>query len=476
MTATKPTDTHVQYDAMRTTWKLCRDVVVGQRAVHKAGRAYLPELGGQTQAEYDAYKMRALFMNATGRTVEGLVGLVFRKDPVLGKLFTQAPFKDYAQDIDMAGTSLAGFAQKCVTDAIVVARCGVLVDHPAPPAPPKKGAKITIEQSRSLGMRPYLTHYRAEDILNWRFARIDNQVRLSQVFLQEEDETDTKGTKKQIRELSLDGGVYVQRIWRQGSGRKVGWVASPDIVPKMDGKPITVIPFWLIQPMEGRGDVQDPPIEDLAHVNIAHYRNSADLENGAHVAGLPTPWVSGVTDTKNFPVLHLGSGSFLTLPPNASAGFLQCGGEGFATIENAMDRKEQSMAALGARMLAPEKREAEAADTMAHKRSGENSVLAACAGSCSRSLTQALQFMALWAGADPKDATIELNKDYFDVQLTAEQINALVASWQKGAISKKTMFHNFKQGELVPENVSFEEEEERIASAAPQVIDDADDQ
>jgi hypothetical protein len=49
--------------------------------------------------------------------------------------------------------------------------------------------------------------------------------------------------------------------------------------------------------------------------------NSADLENGAHVSGLPTPYITGIDEKTT---INLGTGTILTIPEaNSKVGFLQ---------------------------------------------------------------------------------------------------------------------------------------------------------
>ena len=39
-----------------------------------------------------------------------------------------------------------------------------------------------------------------------------------------------------------------------------------------------------------------------------------------------------------------------------------------------------------------------------------------------------------------------------------------------GAISDETLFYNFKVGEIVEENVTFEDEQSRIANQPPKIL------
>ncbi|MCF0055523.1 DUF4055 domain-containing protein [Dyadobacter sp. CY356] len=452
----QPDDKHSEYKEFEPVWKLCRDASTGQRAIHKGGVAYLPKLEDQTTIQYEAYKRRALFYNATGRTVEGMKGLVFRKKPVL---VVPKAMEPWLEDVTMTGISFIGVAKKNTEEVIKVGRYGLLVDYPQSPNI-DQGIKLTINDAALLDIRPYIAPYTTECILNWRNARVGSKTVLMDVFLYEAIEGDKKD-EYQIRQLTLENGFYEQVIWKKGEN---GW-SSVRVTPLKFGETMKWIPFWFSAAEESDGSIQNSPIEDLAYVNISHYQNSADLENGAHVSGLPTPYITGLDATEN-PKLALGTGTAWILPENATAGFVQVGSEGFASLEKLMDRKENMLAALGARMIAPEKKAAEAAETAGIRRGGENSVLADIAGTVEMSLQQALQLMAEWGGLQG-EVRFELNKDFLPMNMDANALNALVKAWQSGAISEETFFDTIKAGELVDQTLTFEDEQERKEASAP---------
>ena len=79
-----PVDTpSTEYTMRLPDWNLCRIVKAGRRAVVDAGEIYLDRLDGNTDDQYKAFQRRAGWYDATSRTLEGLGGMVFRKDPVL---------------------------------------------------------------------------------------------------------------------------------------------------------------------------------------------------------------------------------------------------------------------------------------------------------------------------------------------------------------------------------------------------------
>src|SRR5262245_59779908 len=50
----------------------------------------------------------------------------------------------------------------------------------------------------------------------------------------------------------------------------------------------------------------------------------------------------------------------------------------------------------------------------------------------------------------PEKIHYELNADFDTSLMDAEDVQALVAAWQMGAISRDTLLHNFRQGEILP--------------------------
>jgi hypothetical protein len=53
--------------------------------------------------------------------------------------------------------------------------------------------------------------------------------------------------------------------------------------------------------------------------------------------------------------------------------------------------------------------------------------------------------------------------------MTAQELTAVVKAWQAGAISRDTMLHLFRKGEVVPEGRTEEEEEELIEGEGAEV-------
>src|SRR5512137_2807289 len=90
--------THPDYDAALPAWLRARDVLAGEDAVKGGGEKYLPRLDSQSEEEFANYVKRASFFNATARTAEAYLGLVFRRPP-----FVKVPASDTSSAKAMEG-------------------------------------------------------------------------------------------------------------------------------------------------------------------------------------------------------------------------------------------------------------------------------------------------------------------------------------------------------------------------------------
>ncbi len=198
-------------------------------------------------------------------------------------------------------------------------------------------------------------------------------------------------------------------------------------------------------------------------MNLDHYRLDADFKHGLHFTALPTAWVSGFDKTAS---LRIGSSqAWVSETPGANAGFLEFKGQGLETFERAMDRDERLMAVLGSRMLEDVKKVGETATAIELRQSGEYSILGNVAASVSESLTQLLRWVYWWNSTEelPDDVTNEqvlmtLTSDFSTKGLASQDVQAIVAAWQAGAISQDTMHELFRRGEVLPEGRTNPEE------------------
>lgn len=439
-------------------WKFCRDAVSGQDAVKRAGEAYLPKPAGMDKDEYEAYKSRAEWFNATGRTLEGLHGMMFRKPPDIA---IDDALSQLLENVDGEGTAFEHFANDVTWDCAITGFGGVLVG-----APYSEGvSRLAAEEG---GLLPYMTFYNAERIINRHFATIGRRRTLDLVVLAETEEVKTApytyDTRIRHRVCELDAdGYYMQTVYDENEA------VLSQVYPLKYGQRMHYIPFFFMP----NNKPYTPMMKSIADVNMAWYRKSADIENGAHWTGVPTPYSIGYVPEAKVDeaghevaaeVMKLGGSNFLYFPEGCSVGFLEFAGAGLARLAEMMKADEDRMAILGARIISAERNGVEAAETARIHRAGENSVLATFAREMSSGLTSALREYIEWCtGKDAADDVhIAINTDYDAAGMSSGELTALVSCWQAGGISKRVLFQNMKQGELIEDALTFDDMQEEI--------------
>lgn len=439
---------------MFDTWRKCRDVIAGEKAVKLQGVRYLPKIDpGQKDATYQMYLKRASFYNGTARTRDALLGMTFHRDAVFN---IPGQMEDQLHDITCSGVPANDFAASVLDEVICVGRAGILIDMQTDP----------VEQSER---RPYWVLYKAEDIINWRIARVGGKYITTLVILHETEEAaDPKDPYiqqciDQWRVLELKNGAYVVTVFRKEKkdGKDDFVVYEGPMIPLRRGEPLAAIPFVPLNALTATWDLVKPPMLDLVEVNLSHYLTSADHEWGAHMVGIPTPWGVGFPKAWENKPIPLGPGAVWQLNgPHAQAGMLEFKGEGLGALEKLMDRKEGQMAVLGSRILEQIPQEAETAEAVRARNSASHASLRTMVNTVSAALTRALNIHAFWIGLDVKsgDVSVELNKEFFELTLAPDDIRAEVLRWQSGGSSFQTFYALMERAGRTTPGVTVEEE------------------
>ena len=240
------------------------------------------------------------------------------------------------------------------------------------------------------------------------------------------------------------------------------------------GKPLTCIPFVFHGPYHSRPEVVKSPIEDIVAANLDHYRLNTDYKHGMHFTALPTAFVTGFDKNAQ---LRIGSSiAWVTDTVGATASYLEFKGDGLMTFERALDRVERLLTVLGSRLLESQKRVSESAEALSIRQAGESSIIGSISVSVTASMNEVLRWIYWWHSNEscltditPQHLFYELNSDFESSLLSAAEIQALVNAWQSGAISRDTLLHNFRAGEILPPARTNDQEIDLIKNDPPPI-------
>lgn len=440
-------------------YALIKDCIEGQEAVKSKGDVYLPRpdptnCTEANLARYEAYKRRAVFYNVIARTLSGMTGLVFQQEP---DMIMPDDMQVMKVNMDGAGVGAVQQMRRAFKSVLAFGRAGVLTDFP--PANPD-GSGFTRQQVMDGSVQPTITLYMPWQIINWRQEYRDGKVVLTNVVICEQIPGVTDGFQQDYtpvwRQLYLDNdGNCRQSMWINTGDKNAKdtyggalYVKHTDtLMLDSKGSPLGFIPFTFVGSETNSPDIDPAPMYDLAVLNIAHYRNSADYEESCFVTGQPTVWASGLTEAWIKDVLggevRLGSYGGIPLPPNAAVGMIQTNPN--TQPFEAMKLKESQMVAIGARLIrdqgSVERREVEVKNEAA----SEASLIVTVAQNIEAAYRKALEWAGLFYGHSSDAITLTLSYNFIYSQMTYQERQTLMNEWLAGSISFTEMRTNLKQ-------------------------------
>lgn len=427
-------------------YSLIRDVLSGEVAIKKADSKYLPFPNGkdaqspEDKARYRRYKTRAVFYGVTKRTIAGLIGQVFKKPAEITVPDSMQKIIDNASG---SGVSLSHMSKKAESYALAYGRCGVFVDYP------ETNGEATVAELEAGNIRPTVSVYSPMEIYNWRVDDIGAEevltlVVLAESYTYEDDGFEMKkGGRFRVLMLTPDG--FEMQVWEQPQPNqwdgirtlKGNYQLSKVVRPTgPDGDRIKKIPFWFVGSENNDSNPDNPPMYDLASLNVAHYRNSADYEETINVIGQPTVFLEGFTKEwiKNElgGEVTLGVAGGIAGPANSDVKILQVSPN--TLVKEAMDMKERQMVALGAKLVEQTTVQRTAFEA-GLEASSENSTLGNITNNVSEIFTKALEFCAYYMNVEDSQILFKLNTDFDLAAATPEERAQVISEWQKGAIT-----------------------------------------
>ncbi|PHM22227.1 DUF4055 domain-containing protein [Xenorhabdus ehlersii] len=450
---------HPAYTEFLLEWNMIGDCVDGERVVKSRKEKYLPHPADKKAKDdphnerYKKYILRASFINATGRTLSGLLGIAFNK-PV--KIDIAGGVEYLETDIDGEGQPLTQMIRDSLSQVLQRGRAGLLTDF--------SGAGVQSEANKG---RPYIRLFTAKQIINWRVTH----GKTSLVVVHYKEPRDADDFELQMVdhwiELRLIDGIAYSRRWRRYNDLTIGeWVELKDA----SGNPLTELPWSWIGAANNDHTPDAPPLADIAYVNIKHYQAEADIAESAHTVGQPMVALTGLDDNwadKYFSGgFTVGSRSGVLLPKGGDMKFAQPEERNIQIT--VAERREKQMAMLGAKLI-ERGTSARTATQAQNEAQTDNSILSLCAGNVEQAFNRALQFCIQFAGTG--EAAIELNKTYEIAQLDSASISVLLSAVQSGEMRKVDFTRYLQSINIVPQDEKPEDIEDQLRNKEPEMLE-----
>lgn len=429
------------------------------------------------------WRRRAVFAAVAGRTSQGLVGLVYQKNPS-----TDLPSGlDYLEkNADGAGVSIYQQSKETVKELIETGICGLWVDFPS------SDGNISRADMASGKAFATITKFEPEQIWNWRTKQVGSQVKLELVVIKTtEEQVGEDGYSVEIVDCFLemflgstdpearpDEMVYQVRKWKKAEGSGKYEVVDEYLPRKGDGSTWEEIPFMFVGSQSNTWRVDQPPMYALVELNIAHYNNSAIYEDSVFTVGQVQPWMSGLQleDALAWEKEghYVGSGRLMGTPSGERLEFAQP--EPNSLAREAMRDKMEIMVGLGALFIQPGTVAKTATQSEGEQRV-DHSVLSLIASNTSDAYTQAIRWCGVFMNvAVPETMEYQVNQDFVDPNATAQDLQAVIAGFLQNAFPMEDYMIWMKRNGYFKEDKTIDELQEELGSNEPLDLEDDDEE
>lgn len=431
--------------AMMADWKVMASVTRGTNFIRDCSEEYLPKEPREDEDAYETRVERSVLSPYTSRLIETAAGAMLRK-PI--QIEGDPYWLELSENIDGIGSNINEYARRALVSSLTYGHSLILVDYPA-----ASGAK-NLREERAEGRRPYFCHVEAPQIWGWRQADYTQPGSpLTQIRIHEYT----------TRPLNEFGEEQVEQMRVIYPGRYDLYTLGEDVVEfsQSGGFSLDEIPVVPIY-SNRRGMLRSqPPLLDIANLNITHYQRQADLIHALHVAAMPTLVLEGWDDTTGTATMDVNYA--IAMQPGNKAYYVQSDATSFDAQMSELQSLEAQMSTLGVTKLFGQKFVAESAEAKRIDQAQSNSVLAIISQELESALNQAFALAGKYVGIEPPTVTVDRDFDYY--RLIGQDVAVLSALNEGGKLSDEMLLEILRRGEILPDNVVIDEELKRIEEA-----------
>ncbi|TNG94869.1 DUF4055 domain-containing protein [Pasteurellaceae bacterium USgator11] len=430
------------------------DLLGGTQAMRDAGKTYLHQMELESDPKYKARLSRSTLYPALSETLSQMCGRVFF-EPINTSAVANKIRNDIFLDVDLEGNNIDVFAANWFYSGLAYGISYALVDYT------KVGNAQTLADEKALGARPYLVHIKPQSVLGFKHGMIGGKRQLTQFRYQEFITVDDGefGTKT-IRQINVYeiGRVrkYQETTLADGKG---GFVLVEDILLKAAGKTLSTIPIAaFITKKTDQFFIGEPPLMDLADLNIKHWQSQSDQDNILNTARVPLLARFGSRAGED---MKIGD-SVIEVPEDGDLRYIEHSGTSINAGQASLKELESQMRVAGAKLL--DKTVLAMTDSQAREeQSKEISLLRLYANRFEDALDLALDYIGMWLGiSEVGNVEISGNIDAdFDPAASMDTVIKMNAA---GVLSKQTVFDEAKRRGLLSDSTEWEEEQVRVDS------------
>jgi len=455
----------------------------GTAAIRANADRWLPKFPGEDFDEWEIRIRNTTLTNVFKKTVGRLSSTPFAKpvgfDPdVDDRIGGVDGIGGWSNNVDRAGTDISTFARDLLIDMLVFGKCHIYIDYPQLM---EDLGRLTLGDLERQDIRPYLRRISPKDLFSWSVS-VRSGTEMIEELRWHETATEKVGQfeEREFEQIRVVRPTEVE-VWRkaEGAAGPAGnkWIMidqHPVVMPVAEGS--QVVPFVTIYANKSEPMVSEPPLEDLADLNLKHVNIDSDLQRILHVNCIPFMLAAGFNAKELEDVTIAPNTIVRSTNPSATLGYVEHSGASIVLIQDNMKAVQDDMERMSLEMVSKSGSGDITATEKAINTAEQTSELQEIVRNMEAGLNRVFQFMLMWSGEpDPEGAMIgvDISSDFGLVFRSESDLQLLIQMFMADGITHETFLHEAKCRGLLNEAVDVAEEvaavKKSVAEAAPPI-------
>ena len=446
------------YNDMATKWSMLHALLGGTFAMREAGSTWLPQEPKEKTEAFAVRLARSFLYNGFGRAIERIVSKPFSKPITISGVLPER-LNGLKQDADRSGTSLTHLAREVFEAGITYGLSHLLVDYP------QAAEQATLEDEQRNDLRPAFIHITPPDMIGWRAERTGSgrrrltEIRFCETRVEVDEATGKETQVEYIRLYTTTGW----ELWRYDVAAK-DFIKEEEGVHTFGGVPLVTYYAKRTGFMTGT-----PPLEDLAHLNIAHWQSSSDQRNILRFVRAGILLATGFKSSELEEVIISPQQVIRSVNADAEVRYVEHTGHAVEAGANDIRRLEEQMEVLGMQPFMERTTRSTATAKIIDEASTESSVQA-WIRSLEDVLLLAFNVAGQWINVEiPADVTLDIFNDFSIAIRKQDDIERLLK--MRAAIppliTHKTFLREVKRRGVLSERLDIDAEIASVESESP---------
>jgi hypothetical protein len=441
---------HPALDAQEPKYRVWNDLYHGGDNMEAQDKAkkYLPRHPYETTKQYDIRLQRATYRNHAAPIVQ-----VFSSSVTEGNIKRVLPpqVKELTQDVDRSGSTANQFFNDVITKAAARGVQFVVVDSP-------QGEAQNLAEAQAQGIRPYFVQIEPWHVLDWQFGE---DGRLDWVKLYEYVETGAD---------PFEGHQFQEqyRIWYRD--RWELWVqedngnGGTDIRQIDEGNNPTgrvpLVPFYFerSQLMVGTS-----ALDDVSSLCKRVFMRDSELDKNLFDSAVEIACFYGFEEDELDQFIRASTNGLRSSSADSKVEYAAPTGRAWEALRRAINEDEERIREIALRMVRPDSKQVESAESKREDRKQLNSQLERFARNCEAGEEQCWGLAAAWMNAEGAEIEITYDKDFNEDDISEQLMKSFVDIRRNRDLSRETFLRLLHQWGWMPEDFDVEQEIDRIA-------------